>query len=93
MIFVEGYHGQGDCCNQGMVEEKQVYPVTIIKERMDRGLIHYRGGSKEIGISQSTLSRYKLKEISLTNRIYFMVYRKSYQGGIFRCQTMKTKKC
>lgn len=92
MIFVEGYNGQGDCCNQGMVEEKQVYPVTIIKESMDRGLIHFRGRSKEIGIS-STLSRYKLKEISLTNRIYFMVYRKSYQGGIFKCQTMKTKRC
>ncbi|SNS90730.1 hypothetical protein SAMN05444672_103233 [Bacillus sp. OK838] len=92
MILVEEYNGQGDCCNQGMVEEKQVYPVTIIKESMDRGLIHFRGSSKEIGIS-STLSRYKLKEISLTNRIYFMVYRKSYQGGIFKCQTMKTKRC
>ena len=41
-----------------MVEEKQVSPETINKERTDRGLTILEA-AKEMGISHSTLSRYE----------------------------------
>lgn len=58
LTMLKGMTDRETGATKEMVEEKQVSPETINKERMDRGLSILEA-AKEMGISHSTLSRYE----------------------------------
>ncbi|MCK1986004.1 MULTISPECIES: helix-turn-helix domain-containing protein [unclassified Peribacillus] len=58
LTMLKGMTDREDGATKEMVEEKQVSPETINKERTDRGLSILEA-AKEMGISHSTLSRYE----------------------------------
>ncbi|MFF2853455.1 helix-turn-helix domain-containing protein [Peribacillus sp. NPDC058002] len=58
LTMLKGMTDRETSATKEMVEEKQVSPETINKERTDRGLSILEA-AKEMGISHSTLSRYE----------------------------------
>ncbi|MEY9870491.1 DNA-binding transcriptional regulator YiaG [Peribacillus sp. B2I2] len=58
LTMLKGMTDREAVATREMVEEKQVSPETINKERIDRGLSILEA-AKEMGISHSTLSRYE----------------------------------
>lgn len=58
LTMLKGMTDRESSATKEMVEEKQVSPETINKERTDRGLSILEA-AKEMGISHSTLSRYE----------------------------------
>ncbi|WP_260288359.1 helix-turn-helix domain-containing protein [Peribacillus aracenensis] len=58
LTMLKGMTDRETGATKEMVEEKQVSPETINKERTDRGLSIFEA-AKEMGISHSTLSRYE----------------------------------
>jgi DNA-binding transcriptional regulator YiaG len=58
LTMLKGMTDRESSATKEMVEEKQVSPQTINKERTDRGLSILEA-AKEMGISHSTLSRYE----------------------------------
>ncbi|MGW8428589.1 helix-turn-helix domain-containing protein [Peribacillus simplex] len=58
LTMLKGMTDSETSATKEMVEEKQVSPETINKERTDRGLSILEA-AKEMGISHSTLSRYE----------------------------------
>ncbi|MFS0890956.1 helix-turn-helix domain-containing protein [Peribacillus frigoritolerans] len=72
LTMLKGMTERESGATKEMVEEKQVSPETINKERTDRGLSILEA-AKEMGISHSTLSRY---ERNLIKRPYTVSLKK-----------------
>ncbi|MDM5215144.1 helix-turn-helix transcriptional regulator [Peribacillus sp. NJ4] len=68
LTMLKGMTDREAVATREIVEEKQVSPETINKERIDRGLSILEA-AKEMGISHSTLSRYERNLIKRPYRV------------------------